>query len=115
MLSTLPAAWHGDSILAHLAINAACTRLYVSNRGHDSIAVFGLDSDGRPTLLEHVASGGASPRFFLLLEAAGVMVVAHERAQTVTVLSLAADGRLTPTDVVLPIPGVGYVLETDPT
>lgn len=113
-LSTLPTGWHGESILAHLAINAAGTRLYVSNRGHDSIAVFALDADGVPTLLEHVASGGASPRFFLLLETAGVMVVAHERAQTVTALAIAADGRLTPTDVVLQIPGVGYVLDTDP-
>lgn len=112
--STLPAAWQGESILAHLAINAAGTRLYVSNRGHDSIAVFALDAEGVPTLLEHVASGGASPRFFLLLESAGVMVVAHERAQTITVLVVAPDGRLEPTDVVLPIPGVGYVLEVNP-
>lgn len=110
-LPTVPVAWDGHSILAHLAINAAGTRLYVSNRGHDSIAVFALDAEGVPTMLEHVASGDASPRFFLLLEAAGVMVVAHERAQTVTVLGIATDGRLTLTDVVLPIPGVGYVLE----
>ncbi|MEG3175553.1 beta-propeller fold lactonase family protein [Sphingomonas sp. RB3P16] len=109
-LSTLPPGWHGDTIVAHLAINRATDRLYVSNRGHDSIAVFALDATGYPTLLQHVASGGASPRFFLLLEDCALMIVAHEKAQTVTALAIAADGRLTPTGESRAVPGVGYLL-----
>ena len=112
--STLPDAWRGHSIVAHVAINAAGTRLYVSNRGHDSIAVFALDAQGVPTLLEHVATGGEYPRFFLLLEDQGMIVVAHEKSQTVTTLAIDAEGRLAPTGVALGVPGVGYVLEVAP-
>lgn len=112
--STLPDGWTGESILAHVAINAAGTRLYVSNRGHDSIAVFALDADGVPTVLEHIASGGAYPRFFLLLEDRQTMVVAHEKSQTVTTLAIDQTGRLAPTGVELAIPGVAYVLEVAP-
>ncbi|WP_242182127.1 lactonase family protein [Sphingomonas sp. CARO-RG-8B-R24-01] len=109
-LSTLPPGWQGESILAHIALNAAGDRLYVSNRGHDSVAVFALDRDGMPTLLDHAPTNGASPRFFLLLEDHRLLVVAHEKAQTVTTLAIDADGRLGSTGTSLPIPGVGYVL-----
>jgi 6-phosphogluconolactonase len=112
--STLPEGWRGHSIVAHVAINAARNRLYVSNRGHDSIAVFALDADGVPTLLEHVGTGGEYPRFFLLLEDRRVIVVAHEKSQTVTTLAIDADGRLSATGVDLAIPGVAYVLEVAP-
>lgn len=94
-LSTLPADWQGSNILAHIAGNAACDRLYVSNRGHDTIAVFALDRDGDATLIQHRASGGASPRFFVLLED-NRMIVAHERDSRVTSLAIEADGTLAP-------------------
>lgn len=111
-LSTLPAGWHGDSIVAHIAANRAGDRLYVSNRGHDSIAVFALDAAGEPTLIQHLAAGGANPRFFLLV--GDRMVIANEKAQTVTVLMIASDGRLAPTGVSLPVPGAAFVFELEP-
>ena len=114
-LSTLPNGWHGDSIVAHLAINRAGDRLYVSNRGHDSIAVFALDDAGVPTLLGHTATGGASPRHFLLLDDAGLVIVAHEKAQTVTTLTIDADGLLHPTGMSVAVPGAAYVVLPDPT
>ncbi|TPG54347.1 lactonase family protein [Sphingomonas glacialis] len=113
-ISTLPEGWHGESILAHVAINQACDRLYVSNRGHDSIAVFSLDDRGLPTLLGHTATGGASPRHFLLLEAARCGIVAHEKAQTVTTLAIEPDGRLKPTGVSIAVPGAAYAFCPDP-
>lgn len=113
-VATLPEGWHGESILAHVAINRACDRLYVSNRGHDSIAVFALDDLGTPTLLEHAATGGASPRHFVLLEEAGCVVVAHEKAQTVTTLGIEQDGRLSPTGVSIAVPGAAYAFCPDP-
>lgn len=113
VLSTLPGGWQGESIVAHIGINHACDRLYVSNRGHDSIAVFALDGDGMPTPLQHAPAGGAYPRFFLLRENACVMVVANEQSQTVTMLVIDGDGRLVPTGVSLPVPGVAYIMATD--
>lgn len=113
-VSTLPSGWQGETIVAHIAINNAGDRLYVSNRGHDSIAVFALDERGVPTLLQHAATGGASPRHFLLIERARLVVVAHEKAQTVTTLTIDDHGCLAPTGFSVAIPGAAYVLLPDP-
>lgn len=117
-LSTLPDGWQGDSIVAHFAANRAGDRLYVSNRGHDSIAVFALDDDGDAggdaVLLPHAPTGGLSPRFFLLREDERRVVVAHEKSQTVTVLDLREDGRLDPTGISLAIPGAAFAFDVDP-
>lgn len=113
-VSTLPPDWRGDSIVAHIAVNRAGDRLYVSNRGHDSIAVFALDASGNPTLLEYAATGGEYPRFFALLEDARLVVVAHEKSQTVTTLSIGADGRLTATGAAIPLAGAASIIIPDP-
>ncbi|MES3151422.1 lactonase family protein [Sphingomonas faeni] len=113
-LSTLPDDWHGANIVAHIGANAAGDRLYVSNRGHDSIAVFALNAEGELTLLQHVLSGGASPRFFLLLENEARMVVAHERDHRVTMLDIMPDGTLTPTDIAVTVPGAAFALLATP-
>lgn len=109
IVSTLPAGFAGKSQAAHIAIDRAGRRLYVSNRGHDSIAVFALDAAGTPTLLQHVATGGSWPRFFLLLEDHRRVIVANERAGTLVVFAIAADGRLAPTGTSLAIPGVVFL------
>ncbi len=107
-ISTLPSGWHGANIVAHIAANAAGDRLYVSNRGHDSIAVFALNEGGDPALLQHIASGGASPRFFILLEEEHRMLVVHERDQRVTMLDILPDGTLAPTDLAVHVPGAAF-------
>ena len=108
-VSTLPAQHGGTSQAGHIAIDRAGRRVYVSNRGHDSIAVFALDAAGAPTLLQHVASGGSWPRFFRLLEAEGRMIVANQRSGTLAVLRISRDGRLIPTPQTLPVPGIAFV------
>ena len=113
-VSTLPADATGPSIVAHLAANVAGDRLYVSNRGDDSIAVFGLDADGDPVLLQHVATGGASPRFFHLVEAERMIVVAHERDHRVTQLAILPDGTLALTGTGVTVPGAAYILDAHP-
>ncbi|MFC7196070.1 lactonase family protein [Halosimplex aquaticum] len=40
--------------------------MYVSNRGHQSIAEFGVADDGSLTSLGHTPTGGANPRDFAL-------------------------------------------------
>ncbi len=107
-LSTLPAGWQGSSIVAHIGTNAAGDRLYVSNRGHDSIAVFALDENGDATLLQHSPSGGASPRFFLILDDERRMIVAHERDHRVTTLDILPDGTLSPTGIAVVVPGAAF-------
>ncbi len=107
-VSTLPADWLGANIVAHIGTNAAGDRLYVSNRGHDSIAVFALSEGGDPALLQHVASGGASPRVFMVLEEENRMLVVHERDQRVTMLDILPDGTLASTDFAVHVPGAAF-------
>lgn len=114
-LSTLPADAAAESIVAHIAANAAGYRLYVSNRGDDSIAVFALDDRGEPGLLQHIASGGASPRFFLLLEDEARMVVVHERDHRITMLDILPDGTLATSDSVVTVPGAAFAFVAPPT
>lgn len=109
IVSTLPADVAGKSQAAHIAIDRAGRRLYVSNRGHDSITVFALDGAGAPTLLQHVAGGGKWPRFFLLLEDQRRMMVANERSGTLDLLAVQADGRLVATGERLTVPGVAFL------
>lgn len=92
-LSTLPPGYVGDSLGGHLAFTAAGDRLYVTNRGHDTIAVFALDN-GRLRLLDHIPAGGASPRFFLLIEERARMLVANEEGNSITAFDLGQDGAL---------------------
>lgn len=67
VVSSLPDTFTGDSRGASIQVDAAGRTLYVSNRGHDSIAVFAIDpATGRVRLRQAVASGGRTPRFFTL-------------------------------------------------
>ena len=53
--------------------------LYVSNRGHDSIAVFDVDpKGGRLTAKGHVPAGGKNPRHFAIDASGTWMFVAHQ-------------------------------------
>lgn len=110
-VSTLPAGFSGTSFAAHIAVNAAGTRLYVSNRGHDSIAVFAIDANGDLSLLQHFGCGGHWPRFFLLMEDRNAMLVANERSGGIARLPLERDGRLRPAVGTTPVPGVVFLTE----
>jgi 6-phosphogluconolactonase len=107
-LSTLPDGFEGESLGGHLALNQAGDRAYVSNRGHDSIAVFAVD-DGGLVLLQHVPSGGASPRFFLLLEAQRLLVLANEGGGNLTFFDVLADGKLAPRGEEISVPGPAFL------
>ncbi|WP_380778825.1 lactonase family protein [Sphingomonas sp. R86520] len=109
VVSTLPAGYKGASQAAHIAIDRAGRRLYVSNRGHDSVAVFALDAGGVPSLLQHIPSGGNWPRFLLVLEAQRRVVVGNERSGSLAIFRIEADGRLAATGQTLSVPGVVFV------
>lgn len=108
-VSTLPAGFRGTSFGAHIALNAAGSRLYVSNRGHDSIAVYAVGPDGGLRLLQHVDCGGHWPRFFLLREAQREMLVANERSGGIARLPLRGDGSLAEATNRTRLPGVVFL------
>ena len=70
--------------------------LYVSNRGHDSIAVFAVDrSSGRLALVEYVSTAGATPRDFAIDPSGRLLVVVNQDAYTLVSFWIdPASGRL---------------------
>lgn len=64
-ISTLPADFPGISTCAELEFHPSGRFLYGSNRGHDSLVAFEVDpNSGRLTAIQHIASGGKTPRNF---------------------------------------------------
>jgi 6-phosphogluconolactonase len=64
IVSTLPAGFKGENACAEVKVHPGGKFLYVSNRGHDSIASFALDArDGRLTALGRVPTE-KTPRSF---------------------------------------------------
>lgn len=62
-VSTLPGEVPGNST-AETRVHPSGKFVYVSNRGHNSIAVFQVNEDGRLTAKGHVPTGGKTPRNF---------------------------------------------------
>lgn len=109
VVSTLPTGFKGASAAAHIAVNRAGDRLYVSNRGHDSIAVFAIAKGGELTLLQHADCGGHWPRMFLLLEERGEMLVANQRSGGVATLRVGKNGALRAASPGVSVPGVAFL------
>lgn len=101
-LSSLPPGFDGTSYGAHIEISADGATVYVSNRGHNSIASFRIADDGRLTPLQTIGCGGDWPRFFLLV--GQYLIVANQKSDSLVVFAVAADGTLKATGRTLPLP-----------
>jgi 6-phosphogluconolactonase len=114
-VSTLPADFHGVSACAEITVHPSGKFLYASNRGHDSIAVFAIDArSGRLTAIQHVPSGGKTPRNFDLDRAGRWMLVTNHGNNVAMVFRIdQATGKLTPvgSPVELPSPFCPRFLE----
>jgi len=76
--------------------------VYVSNRGHDSLAMFAIDSaTGRLTPLGNVSTGGKTPRNFNIL--GDRLYAANQGSDTIVQFRIGSDGRLVPTGDVTPV------------
>jgi 6-phosphogluconolactonase len=75
-ISTLPADFAGRNSTAEIALDRAGRYLYVSNRGHDSIAVYAVDAQtGLLTSRGWTPSGGKTPRN-IMFDATGLFLFA---------------------------------------
>jgi 6-phosphogluconolactonase len=100
-LSTLPEAFAGENFPADIHITPDSRYLYVSNRGHDSIAAFALDADtGQLTAIGHWATQDW-PRAFAIGPMGHFLYVAGERSDSLATYRVgAATGRLRALDVI---------------
>jgi 6-phosphogluconolactonase len=86
--SSLPADWSGKSYAADIHVAPAGDVLYVSNRGHDSIAVFSIAAaSGALALEQTIATGGAWPRNFSIDPTGRWLLVANQNSNSIVVFS----------------------------
>ncbi|MDF3058586.1 MAG: pgl 1 [Rariglobus sp.] len=96
---TLPPDFTGNSTTAEVAVHPTGRFVYGSNRGHDSITVFGVDpASGTLTVVEQVATQGRNPRNFSLDPSGRWLIAANQDGDSLVVFSIdPKSGRLTPT------------------
>ena len=106
--STVPAGWTGTNYPADIHITPSGRTLYVSNRGHNSLAVFSVaESTGALALDQVISTEGDWPRNFSLDPTGRWLLVANQRSDSVVVFGRDPEsGRLTPTRqrIALPSP-----------
>jgi 6-phosphogluconolactonase len=110
-LSTLPADYTGNNSTAEIQIDAGGRFLYVTNRGHDSIAVYSVDpAKGTLTMIENVPSLGRTPRNITIDPANDYLISANQGGDNVVVFHIdRKSGHLTPTGSQQPVPQAGGV------
>lgn len=84
VVSTLPDGWNGESTASDIQIHPSGRFAYVSNRGHDSIAIMATGSDGAMRFIDSVPSGGRTPRGFRLDPSGLFLLAAHQDSDVVT-------------------------------
>lgn len=77
-IGTLPKTYDGFNATAAIRISADGRFLYVSNRGHDSIACFTIEKDAQLSLLDIVPCHGKTPRDFNLSPDQNYLLVGHQ-------------------------------------
>ena len=84
--------------------------LYVSNRGHDSIAVYAIAQDGKLTLLQHMLGTPAMPRGFGLSADGRWLVCAGQKSGTLNAYRIGRDGKLTDTKQSVEAPAAAAIV-----
>src|SRR5262245_4649515 len=105
-VSTLPASFSGTSSTAEIQVDRGGRFLYVSNRGHDSIAVFSIDqASGKLTVVDHTPTNGKTPRYFTLDPTGAYLVAANQNSSSVSVFRVnGTTGRLTAGQTLTDVP-----------
>ena len=108
-LSTLPPEHKGNNTTAEIQIDQTGKWLYVTNRGHDSIAHYAVDSaKGTLTLVGHTPSGGRTPRNITIDPTNQHLIAANQNGDNIVVFKIdPKTGSLTPTGATGQVPQPG--------
>jgi 6-phosphogluconolactonase len=103
--STLPAGWKGTNYPADIHVAPSGRTVYVSNRGHNSIAAMSITSAGRLSLKQTISTEGDWPRNFTIDPTGRWVLVANQKSNSIVVLTRdARSSRLTATQSRIEIP-----------
>jgi 6-phosphogluconolactonase len=102
--STLPDSARAGAIeagysTAEIQVHPSGKFVYASNRGHDTIAAFGIDeTSGRLTPIEYEPTGGRTPRNFRIDPTGSFLIAANQNSDSLVVFRIdQVNGSLTPT------------------
>ena len=88
-ISMLPADFKGNNSGAEIAVHPNGKFLYASNRGHNSVAVFAIDSaKGTLSALDRVPTGGRTPRSFAIDPTGQYLFAAHQDSDNIVVFRI---------------------------
>jgi 6-phosphogluconolactonase len=105
-VSTLPKNFSGSNDTAEIKVHPSGKFLFASNRGHDTIALFSIDSKtGALTLVDHFPTQGKTPRNFEIDPTGKFLFVANQDTNNIRVFKIDPNnGRLTDTKRTLEVP-----------
>jgi 6-phosphogluconolactonase len=98
-VSTLPADFKGNNSTAEIEVHPSGKFVYVSNRGHDSVAGYSIESKtGKVTLIEHESTQGKTPRNFAIDPTGGFLLAENQGSHSIVVFRIdGKTGQLQPT------------------
>jgi len=104
-ISTLPQGFTGDNTAAEVEVHPSGKFLYASNRGRDSIALFGINPrKGTLTPLGDNPTLGKTPRNFAIDPTGSYLFAANQDSDSIVQFRIdTSTGRLTPTGQVLEV------------
>ena len=90
IISTLPENYTATNTGAEILLHPTTEKyLYASNRGHDSIAVFSVDSGtGHLTLIQHISVQGHTPRNFNISPNGKFLIVANQDSNNLVLFTI---------------------------
>ncbi len=106
-LSTLPADFKGENnSTAEIEVHPSGKFLYVSNRGHNSLAIFSIDPNkGTLTARGHASTQGSTPRNFAIDPTGKLILAANQDSDTAVVFQIDQQtGQLKSTGQTLQVP-----------
>jgi 6-phosphogluconolactonase len=109
--SLLPDDFGGKNTGAQVVVHPSGRFVYGSNRGHDSIAIFGVDqATGRVRALGHEPTQGQNPRNFNVHPDGTLLLAANQDGDSVVAFRIdQAAGALQPTGEVVRVPSPACV------
>jgi 6-phosphogluconolactonase len=106
VLSTLPPDAHGRNDVAEIAVDPTGKWLFVSNRGHDTIAEFSIDpATGKLLYLSEFSTEGHEPRHFAIDPSGKFILVENQNSNDIIEFQLdPISGKVFPTTTKVDVP-----------
>ena len=85
--SSLPAGWKGENYPADIHISPSGRTVYVSNRGHNSVAALSINNTGALSLGQTISTEGDWPRNFTVDPTGRWLLVANQKSNSIVVFA----------------------------